>query len=327
MHYILAFLVVAITLAYLPKAEAKTEHPPVYITADSGFASGGFPGSGTEDDPYVIEGLLITTDAQRKNGVEIKNTHAHFVVRGCEITAAYIGILVEGASPDTATITGNTITATSHQGGGIVLGSDGVTVTNNTCTGFIEGLHTNYADDCAITYNNFSYNSYHGISLRYSRDNLVAHNTIQGNGAHGVFIVRDSTGNRVLNNTLRGNSQIESYDWDDIYSFTVGSQGLDEGRGNQWSDEETRIGNRWSDYSGEGEYRIDGSANAVDRYPTKAEALTPAQEHQEQEQEMGEDGIPRFTGGAVALGALAATLILLGQRPRSTQANSGSLYL
>lgn len=312
-------MALAVTVTQAPPVAAKTDHSPIYITADSGFASGGFPGSGTEEDPYVIENLRITTDALRRNGVEIRNTRAHFIVRGCEITAAYIGVLVEGAAPGTATITGNVITASSHEGGGIVLGADGVTVTNNTCTGFVEGIHTNYADDCAITLNNFSYNSYHGVSLRYSHDNLVAHNTILGNGAHGVFIIRDSTGNRVINNTLRGNSQIESYDWDDIYHFTVGSQGLDEGRGNQWSDEETLRGNSWSDYSGEGEYLIDGSANAVDRHPAKAEALTPAQEHLEQEQDTGGVGVPGFTGVAVALGALAATLILLGlRRPRST---------
>jgi len=312
MRFLAAVMVLAMVMAPAPQMAARTDLPPIYITSDSGFISGGFPGSGTQEDPYRIEGLRITTDAVRRNGVEVRNTRAHFIVRDCEITAAYIGILVEGAAPRTATITGNVITGSTHEGGGIVLGADGVTVTNNTCTGFVDGLHTNYADGCTITYNNFSYNGYHGLSLRYSHDNLVAHNTIQGNGAHGVFIIRDSTGNRVLNNTLRGNSQMESYDWDDIYIFTVGSQGLDEGRSNQWSDDLTRTGNRWSDYTGQGEYRIDGSANAVDRHPAEAETLAPAQDNQDQER--GGGVIPGFTVGALALGVLAATLILTGLR-------------
>jgi len=325
---LIAMILLAYTASLNPPVAAKTEHSPIYITADSGFASSGFPGSGTEEDPYVIENFRITTDALRKNGVEIRNTKAYFVIRNCEIAAAYIGTLVEDTEPGTASIIGNVITAVSHEGGGIVLGADGVTVTNNTCTGFVEGLHTNYADGCAITYNNFSYNSYHGVSLRYSDDNLVAHNTIVGNGAHGVFIIRDSTGNRVINNAFSGNSQMESYDWDSIYSFTVSSQGLDEGRGNYWSDEEALRGNRWSDYSGEGEYRIDGSANAVDKYPAEAQALTPAQEHSETEQDTSGVRVPGFTGVAVALGALTATLILFGlRRPRPTRAYSGSPYL
>jgi parallel beta-helix repeat protein len=325
---LIAMILLAYTASLNPPAAAKTEHSPIYITADSGFASGGFHGSGTEEDPYVIENLRIATDAVRRNGVEIRNTRAYFVIRDCEVTAAYIGVLVEGAAPGTAFIISNVIAASSHDGGGIVLGSDGVTVTNNTCTGFVEGLHTNYADRCAITYNNFSYNSYHGVSLRYSNENLVAHNTIVGNGAHGVLIVRDSAGNRIINNTFSGNSQMETYDWDDIYSFTVTSQGLDEGRGNHWSDEETLWGNSWSDYSGEGEYRIDGSANAVDRYPAKAQALTPTQGRSETEQGTGGGGVPGFTDLAMVLGALAAMLILFGlRRPGPTRAGSGSPYL
>ena len=74
----------------------------------------------------------------------------------------------------------------------------------------------------------------------------------------------------------------------------------------------TRTGNRWSDYSGESEYRIDGSANAVDNYPVMVEALAPAQEHQEQG--TGGGGIPGFTLEALLLRALAATLILTGPR-------------
>ncbi|HEX9915529.1 MAG TPA: hypothetical protein VGB32_11465, partial [Candidatus Bathyarchaeia archaeon] len=91
------------TVTQAPPVAAKTDHSPIYITADSGFASGGFPGSGTQEDPYVIENLQITTNTLRRNGVEIRNTRAHFVVRGCEITAAYIGVLVEDTAPGTAT--------------------------------------------------------------------------------------------------------------------------------------------------------------------------------------------------------------------------------
>ena len=307
MRFLVAIMVLALTVTQAPPVAAKTDHPPIYITADSGFASGGFPGSGTQKDPYVIENLRITTDALRRNGVEIRNTRAHFIIRDCEISAAYIGVLVEGAALGTASIAGNVITASSHEGGGIVLGSDGVTVTNNTCTGFVEGIHANYADGCTITYNNFSYNSYHGVSLRYSDDNLVAHNTIFGNGAHGVFIIRDSTGNRVINNTFSGNSAMESYDWNDIYHFTVGSQGLDEGHGNHWFDEEGERGNSWSDYGGEGEYAIDGSAHAVDSYPSLAEATSPAPtEPPNIGQDQGAGRIPGFSEEAVALGMFTA---------------------
>lgn len=55
-------------------------HPPIRIFSDADFASQGWPGSGTFVDPYVIEGLHITTpDA----GIVIKDTSAYFVVRSC----------------------------------------------------------------------------------------------------------------------------------------------------------------------------------------------------------------------------------------------------
>ena len=304
---LLTLILILYTASMNPRATAKTEQSPIIIASDSEFTSGGFPGSGTEADPYRIENLRITTNALTKNGIEIRNTNTHFVIHNCAINASYIGILVENVSLGTASIIGNVIEGITEEGGGIVLGADGVTVTNNTCTGFIEGIHTNYADDCTITHNNFSNNTYHGISLRNSNDNYVAHNTIKGNKAHGIFIIRSSTGNTVANNTLSGNSQIESYDWDDIYHFTVKSQGLDEGQGNHWYEEETHTGNRWSDYSGKGEYLIDGSAKAVDKYPASADTSpsTPAEHSEDTEA----NGIPWLGAQDILLGVTAGILL------------------
>lgn len=242
------------------------------------------------------------------------------MIRSCAINASYIGILVENVSPGTTSITGNVITGIADDGGGIVLGADGVTVTNNTCTGFIDGVHTNYADGCTFTYNNFSNNAYHGISLRNSNDNYVAHNTINGNGAHGVFIIRSSTGNTVTNNTISGNSRIESYDWDDIYHFTVKSQGLDEGQGNHWYDEATHMGNRWSDYAGKGEYTIDGSAKAVDMYPASVGSvpITPT----EPSGNTGAGGIPWFGAQDIMLSVVVGILVMWLSRKTSKRVSA-----
>jgi len=45
------------------------------------------------------------------------------------------------------------------------------------------------------------------------------------------------------------------------------SQACDDGANNTWYNDETKKGNFWSDYSGEGNYTIDGSAKAFDPYP------------------------------------------------------------
>ena len=91
--------------------------------------------------------------------------------------------------PTRVTIENNVITGKTGDGGGISLECDSVKVINNTCSGFVAGIHTNYCDGCEILGNNFSCNAYHGLNLRYSSDNILAHNIVTGNGAHGVFII------------------------------------------------------------------------------------------------------------------------------------------
>lgn len=307
MHRLRLFLtqLVALSILVAPPVMALVDHEPIVVNGDAGFISEGFPGLGTVDDPYLIEGFHIVTSSLHRNGIEVKNTGAYFVIRGCMIEADYIGILVEDAASGTAMIVDNVVLGKTNDGGGISLSCDGVTILNNTCSGFVIGVHTNYADGCVFQYNNFSYNGYHGLNIRYSDDCLISCNTILGNGGHGVFIIRDSTGNRVYNNTVTGNGYIESYEWDEIYSYIVSSQGCDEGMGNMWYDEESKTGNSWSDYSGSGDYIIDGSAGTVDKYPLSSEAPTknPAEETDGQ--------IPGFGVPSLVLGVLIMTLFWL----------------
>lgn len=56
-------------------------HGPIEIMGNEAFASQGWPGNGTEDDPYRIEGLNITT--MEALAIGIWNTSAHFVIRDC----------------------------------------------------------------------------------------------------------------------------------------------------------------------------------------------------------------------------------------------------
>ena len=97
---------------------------------------------------------------------------------------------------------------------------------------------------------------------------------------------RDSHDNIIYDNVIAGNSEMDSYMWDSTYSFTVTSQALDEGTDNQWYLEET--GNKWGDYTGTGDYLIDGSTGAADKHPSKANMQTP-------EQNDTRNNIPGFT--------------------------------
>src|SRR5207245_182874 len=62
-------------------------HPPIVIDGDDNFTStnGVTGGRGGATDPYVIEGWLI--DATSSNGITIRQTRAHLVIRNLTIEA------------------------------------------------------------------------------------------------------------------------------------------------------------------------------------------------------------------------------------------------
>jgi len=59
---------------------------PIYIHGDQGFTweNGVVKGSGTPEDPYIIEGWVIDTRSH-DYGIYIDGTRAHFVIRNCQI--------------------------------------------------------------------------------------------------------------------------------------------------------------------------------------------------------------------------------------------------
>ena len=63
-----------------PVLSSYTPHDSIFIWGDDDFVSDGWPGAGTEADPYVIEGLEIESDG---DCIVIYSTDAHFVIRNC----------------------------------------------------------------------------------------------------------------------------------------------------------------------------------------------------------------------------------------------------
>ncbi|MFW9977940.1 MAG: right-handed parallel beta-helix repeat-containing protein [Candidatus Thorarchaeota archaeon] len=59
---------------------AQISHDPLYISHDSDFQYYGFPGSGTKEDPYILENLMIGSIAPC---LSISYTSAYFIVRDC----------------------------------------------------------------------------------------------------------------------------------------------------------------------------------------------------------------------------------------------------
>jgi len=136
-------------------------------------------GSGTEADPYIIQGLNITGS----DGIciFIGNTTSFLVVRDCYLHGA-------GYASDHA------------PGAGIALYSvSNVRVENNTCSGCNYGIYLTGSVLNTLT-GNLCNDSFEGIYLASSPNNIISDNICNYNSDCGIYLY-SSGSNTVLNNT------------------------------------------------------------------------------------------------------------------------------
>ncbi|MBY9000609.1 MAG: right-handed parallel beta-helix repeat-containing protein [Candidatus Heimdallarchaeota archaeon] len=276
-----------------PSYSSLTPHDSIEIASDSGLEV--FPGVGTAEDPYVIEGYNITTS--NSNGIYIYGTTKHFIVRSCYVDAINYGILLWNVTDGTATIENNMCTNNDY---GIYLdSSDGSTVTlnscfqnkyygiylvnsvsstvsdnfcnndfgiylvnsgssnisNNDCNNNWYGLYLDNSDFSNVTNNEFNNNEYVGIYLYNSSSCFLSYNLLKENGLYGIDLLSYTANNNIHHNNFVDNN------------LGGTPQGHDDGTANYWYATATLEGNYWSDWSGTGSYSIDGAAGAIDLYP------------------------------------------------------------
>ena len=298
------FAQAALTTSYIP-------HDPVVVRSNAEFASQGWPGSGTENDPYLIEGLNISTSACCVN---ISNTDVHFVVRDCLLT-------------------------TDPLFPGVRDGEDGVYFSNVTCGSIVDsvfdrkyfGVEIENSSHCEVARCVFGRNTWSGIRVDNSTRCSVAHNLVYDSSYSGIWIrhsidctvlanrVYDcsfgviisvsvncivtnctlfrndygvrfrSEGCLAVNNTCYANSEwgvvivMNESTSNSLYQNRIGWNGLgnavDNGTSNSW-DDGIVFGNDWSDYDGGDTYQISGSSGSTDRYPSEfVDLIAPSIDH------------------------------------------------
>ncbi len=120
-----------------------------------------------------------------------------------------------------------------------VINSNFLKISGNFCNlNDQNGILLYVTDYCNISYNILKYNTEYGVNLDYFSDFCEIH--------HNAFV---------------GYCPIDS------------SLANDDGNNNTWYDEITNEGNYWSDWSGFGDYYIDGFAKAVDIYPMNIDEM------------------------------------------------------
>ena len=137
-------------------------HEPIYIFGNDAFtlANGVVSGTGSADDPYIIQGWYIDVSAT-DYGIYIDHTTANFVIRGC---------VVEKARD--AAIYLNSATNGRIDGCQLSLGEAGVRLLN--------------ASGNAITGSVIAKNHYGVAMMLGSRDNKIYGNSFIDNGTSGL---------------------------------------------------------------------------------------------------------------------------------------------
>jgi len=137
-------------------------HEPIYIYGNDGFTvqNGVMSGSGSIDDPYIIEGWRI--EAPRADyGIYIDHTTAYFVIRDCVIERGR-----------TAGIYFNTVANGRVESCQVTLSETAIYLANSRDNGFFG----NVIADCNVGL----------VAAINSRDNVIAGNGFFGNGLQGL---------------------------------------------------------------------------------------------------------------------------------------------
>jgi len=255
--------------------QVYTVHSPILIESDDDLTV--FPGSGTKDDPYIIENFNITDSTA--NGIKIYGTTKYIVIRDCfldggGLSSSFYGIYIDSTTDGTITVTNNTI---SNYATGIYLSS----CSNNSFTFNIitdsnnDGLYLSSSSNNTFSSNTITNSDDDGITISFSSGNTLTFNNITNNNGEGIYFSFSS------NNNLASNIIAENINYAiDLYSSSSNSfvknlfiknnqggssQASDSGTINKFYTDIT--GNYWYDWNGTGIYAIDGSANNFDPYP------------------------------------------------------------
>jgi len=164
-------------------------HTSIHINGNADFASqasaNGWPGDGTERNPYIIEAYEIDANGG-SYGIWIENTCVWFVIRNCKVwNATDYNTYPWGTGISLANVTNGTLE-------------------NNTCSGNEKGICLNWASrNNTITNNNCYGNEGEGIYLLDATNNTITNNTCSKNRG-GIFLL--GSNNTITNNNCSNNS-------------------------------------------------------------------------------------------------------------------------
>lgn len=186
-------------------------HPPIIIDGNDDFTSenGVMGGSGTENDPFIIENWVIVNDSSTENGIFINNTDAFFVIRNCSVynyselwhgRGILLSHVENGRIEDTTTY---------ENFYGIMVRDNSAYIEIINCTsGYSDGWNSRGIECIGSSYISISssqfHNIYHGILLSDTPYGVIENSSIYNCSSMGIWI----TGDEKVHDYMINNSRI-----------------------------------------------------------------------------------------------------------------------
>ena len=224
---------IIIVLVVVEPKDQMIEHEPILIWSDKDFKNYNFKGKGTEESPFAINNLNITTTSSK--GIYITNTTKYFIISNCLISAGYAGIHIQKIATHTAQVTqnvcndggvgiiiqdspgsyisDNVCNNNDRENGISIINSPNSKIINNTCNensgpnlfekNFGNGISLINSPLSTLSDNFCFLNNGHGISLFLSHNSVVNNNHFSDNRISGIWI--DFSRNSTLTNNAFSN--------------------------------------------------------------------------------------------------------------------------
>jgi len=182
---------------------------PILVTSDDEFNTTVWSGSGTEGDPYLVENLNITTDA---DCVNIVNTTKHFEIRNCFF--ASVGTLYSyGVQLRNVTNGAVRECIIGRKGLGIICdGLNDSIISENIIFNCNTGMQAGPISNVTIS-GNTVYNNSGGMLFFLAINGDVVHNTVFNCTSTGVYLGWGGSNSRFAHNTvhsIKGSHGMES---------------------------------------------------------------------------------------------------------------------
>ncbi|MFX1262674.1 MAG: nitrous oxide reductase family maturation protein NosD [Promethearchaeota archaeon] len=181
---------------------------PIVITNDSGFIDYGCSGDGSEESPYILEGLYIKNSSIC---ISIANTRVYFEIRNCAMPASH--------PPENPAINFDNVTCGSvfdcdfdyHYYGVRILDSTRCRVANNSFSDTIHGVELRRSSECFVEDNWASSNS-DGFAL-YNSVNCTLRRNVGVGSVYEGFIINNSFNCTLEDNFSANNGRGGYYQW------------------------------------------------------------------------------------------------------------------